>query len=246
MASAQRNPVSAGAIKKIARDLISIPAGHEHVFLGIPFDSIAGKRNRGVFLTARKPGPLISGEPVIQQKAIPAAQIQAISCVEGKHRMPDTETPCAHQACSVATKSRHLALLDSKSVFMLGIFFPVDEDSMNIVAQSSAVKSEALNRRSACVGEIQQAGGISIQHPQYTSTGTAVVPRRNANQGDSWPHVKFMGSVDTRRQEHGTAHLCGIVKSTLQSRSVVSLAIAGGSKFADVEKSAGARMLCAC
>ena len=136
----QGQPAGSGTIEEIARDLIAVAASHEHVLFMVPLDPITGKSNGGIFLSSSEARMSVSREPIIYKKPIPTSQVQAITLVIGEHRMADTETPDAHQAGTVATETCDLAPLDAEAVFMFRIFRPVYEESVNIPAQSPAIK----------------------------------------------------------------------------------------------------------
>jgi hypothetical protein len=136
----QGQPTGSGTIEKIACDLIAIAASHEHVLLIVPLDPITGKSNGGIFLSSSEACVSISRKPIIYKKSIPTSQVQAITLVIGKHRMADTETPDAHQAGAVATETCRLASFDAEAVFMFWILRPVYKESVNIPAQSAAIK----------------------------------------------------------------------------------------------------------
>jgi hypothetical protein len=85
MVPSKSDPTGSSAIKEIASNLIPIPSSHEHVFLMIPFDPVAAEGDRSVFLASGIAGASISREPIVEEEAIPATQVEPIALVECEH-----------------------------------------------------------------------------------------------------------------------------------------------------------------
>ena len=212
----------------------------------IPFNPIAGKSDGGVLLSSRKASTSISREPVIHEKAIPTPQIQAIALVVGEHGVADTKTPDSHQTRAIPTEVCDLASIDAKAVFMFSILRSVYEDSVNILAQAAAVERQAVKSCAAGVSQVEQARGITIRETQNGSTGAAIIPRRNAHNCGARTHMKLMGEIHARGEEHGSAGLCGGIESPLKNFCIIGLAISGRAKLADVDELAILRLFRCC
>ncbi len=188
-ALAQSDSARSSTIKKVARDLVAVAARHEHVLLAIPLDAIGGERDRGVLFARRKARPLVAREPVVEEKSIPAAQAQSIAMVVSKLAMAHAEAPHAIQMRAVASEARNLAALDAKPVFVFPKLCTIRKDSVDSLAQPTAVQRQPFDRCAARVGKIQKASHFAACQPQYSSAGAAVVPRWNADQRRAGPHM---------------------------------------------------------
>ena len=88
-AIANRDAASSRPIQEIPGDLIPVASSNQDVLLSIPFHTIPSEGDRSIFFPGGKPGPVVSGKPVVHDETIPSPQAQAVSLVVSKHRVSD-------------------------------------------------------------------------------------------------------------------------------------------------------------
>src|SRR5579859_5773394 len=127
---AQREADRAGAVEEIAGDLITIAAHDDHVLFVVPLNAVGCKRDGGVFVARGKSGATVAGEPVVEDKAVPSAQAEAVSAIGHRFAVTHAEAPGMGEADAVATEVGDLATFDAKAVLVRTVGGALGEDAV--------------------------------------------------------------------------------------------------------------------
>ena len=222
-AATQLDGRTEGTVEEIPRQIDGITVFEPKAALMVPFHTISRSGDGGNHGATQNARITVGAEPVVQDKGIPAVNIQTAAQIVVEHGVTEREAPDMLQMDSVARKPTDAAIINGGRILLSTavILFPVQVDAVDVFAQPLAIQADPRHSTAERPRNIQEAGCLRIIEDQGRQTVLPVVPAAVALQAGTDPHFQPTRAVSSGRHQNRPLYARGIVQGTLDSRGAI-------------------------